>query len=312
MIRTEYDETTAIPMTLPRQERRFRPRTVLIPLLFLALHYIVINIAATLYVLVYAFIAGSSQSGGILAILQDPDLLNSIITEQYPIITVIYALALIPIYLIYLMLNRRRDGRSLLLERARMIDILPALAMMIGALGVTNIWFNLLTSLQDSVPFIDEQVQSYMETANAFSSSSGYLWLILGISIMAPICEELVFRGIIQGELRKAMPEWAAIIIQALIFALFHMQLLQISYVILPGLLLGLAYYWSRSILVPIFMHITFNFLGSALPAMIGEDEILNNILFYSEIAFILVGLLAAVFFWMNRRKKAAAQLSGT
>jgi len=164
--------------------------------------------------------------------------------------------------------------------------------------------------LQERVPFVQNQMDDYMETAGAFTASSGYIWLIIGICIMAPLVEELVFRGIIQGELRKAMPEWAAIIIQAVVFALFHMQAIQITYVVLPGLLLGLAYYWSRSLWVPIIMHMVFNFFGSVLPAMAGTDETLNNILSISELAFILVGILAGVFFWMNRRRETSPKIS--
>ena len=303
---SEYCDPGQNPVQVaqPLPERRFRFRTVLIPVLFLGLHYLVINIAALLYMLAYVAIAAAGGSSEIIQSLQDPAYLESVMIEQYPQITVIYSAALIPVYLIYLILSSKRDRRSLLCEPLRLNAILPALAMMIGALGVTNIWFNVLYWLQDSVPFIENQMQDYMETAGAFSADSGYFWLILGVSILAPIGEELVFRGIVQGELRKALPEWAAIVIQAVVFALFHMQVIQITYVLLPGLLLGLAYAWSRSIWVPIAMHILFNFLGSALPAMIGTDETLGNIVFFSEIAFILVGILAGLYFWMKNRNR--------
>ncbi len=296
------------PTPAPQQPlRRFRLRTVLVPLLFLFLHFIVINIVATIYVVIYIVVTSGGSSADMLAILSDSARLNALTVEQYPIITVFYTLALIPVYLVYLSLSRRRDARSLLLERTRLADVLPALGMIIGAVGVTNIWFNVLLWLQDRVPFVQTQMDDYMKTAGAFTADNGYLWLILGISILAPIAEELVFRGIIQGELRKAMPEWAAIVIQAVVFALFHMQPVQITYVLLPGLLLGLAYYWSRSLWVPILMHITFNFLGSVLPALVGADETLNSILFISECVFIAIGVLAGIFFALNRRRPAAA-----
>jgi uncharacterized protein len=300
-----YSDLTPESPQLRLTARRFRPRTVLIPLLFLGLHFLVVNIIALLYVMVYVLITGFGQGADILSSLQDQARLEAIILEQYPLITVFYSAAVIPVYLIYLTLAGRRDQRSLLRGPVRLNDLLPALAMMIGALGVTNLWFNLLTWLQERVPYVEAQMQDYLRTAGAFSPDAGYVWLILGVSILAPVAEELIFRGIIQGELRKAMPEWAAIIIQALIFALFHLQPIQITYVLLPGLLLGLAYAWSRSIWVPIIMHILFNFLGSVVPALIGTDETLGDILFVSEVAFILVGVLATVFFWLNHRNRA-------
>jgi membrane protease YdiL (CAAX protease family) len=152
-------------------------------------------------------------------------------------------------------------------------------------------------------------MDDYTKSASAFTADNGYFWLILGISILTPISEELIFRGVIQGELRRAMPEWAAIVIQAVLFAAYHMQPIQSSYVLLPGLLLGLAYYWSRSIWVPIAMHCLFNFLGSALPSLIGESKLGQEILGYSEMGFILIGAAAAVFFMLHRRRPAASDL---
>lgn len=309
-VRPEPAQAAPAPL---RPARRFRLRTVLFPLLFLALHWVAANVVSLVYLLVYVFV--QNGLGDPLAILGDQARLEQLLFDQYPVISVFYAAALIPCYLLFLFVQRKRDGRALLLEKPSLNLTLPAVAMMVGALGVTNIWFNLLTFWSDYNSTINTLLEDYIRQAGSFSPTAGYFWLILGISIMAPVAEELLFRGIIQGELRRAMPEWAAILIQGLAFALFHMQPIQISYVLLPGLLLGLAYAWTRSLWVPIIMHIGFNFIGSVLPALVGDDEVLGSIVVISEIAFILVGILAAVYLYMNRRNKPqtvqAADLSG-
>jgi hypothetical protein len=295
------------PAPLPQASgRRFRVRTVLIPLLFLGLHWLAVNLVAMVYLIAYVMLSGSILDP--LAVLQDEAFLNQLLIEQYPIISAIYATALIPLYYLFLYVQRRRDARALWLDRPQFRQILPALAVMIGVMGLTNIWFNLLDSLRHTLPPIGEMLDDYVAKAGAFGPTVGYFWLILGISILTPIAEELLFRGIIQGELRRAMPEWAAVLIQGIIFALFHMQPIQISYVILPGILLGLAYAWTRSLWVPILMHIGFNFLGSVLPALIGDDEMLQQILGWSELAFILIGALCLAYLFINRR--TAAQIA--
>jgi membrane protease YdiL (CAAX protease family) len=292
------------PLPAAALPRRFRPRTVLVPITFMVLHLVVINVATVLYFLVLAIIQGTTGTLDLagLANLLDQAALEQLILQEYPRIAAISSLALIPIYWIFLKLEQRRDSRSLWLARPRQADLLPALAMIIGALGFTNLWFKFLSYLSESQPLINNLVTDYAKQAGAFTPKIGYFWLIIGISILAPIGEELLFRGIVQGELRKAMPEWLAVIIQALIFALFHMQPIQISYVILPALLLGAAYAWTRSLWVPIIMHITFNFLGSALPTWLGEESFLANLLGIVEIAFIAVGLLAAIFLALRSR----------
>ncbi|MEA4888756.1 MAG: CPBP family intramembrane glutamic endopeptidase [Clostridiaceae bacterium] len=288
--------------------RRFRVRTVLFPLLFLGLHWLIANVAATVYLVVYVFLQGNTVNP--LEILGDTGRLQQILTEQYPIISVIYAGVLIPFYFLFLYVQKGRDSRAVLLDRPTLKGIFPAVAMMVGALGLTNIWFNLLTMWSEHSDSIHSLLDDYSEQAGAFGPETSYFWLILGISIMAPIAEELLFRGIIQGELRRAMPEWAAILIQGLIFALFHMQPIQISYVILPGMLLGIAYAWTGSLWVPIVMHISFNFLGSVLPSLVGNDEILSNILGISEMGFILVGILSFIYLYRNYRSNQRAAKS--
>ena len=301
------DAATVMPVQVRRPSpRHFRLQTILVPLAFLVLHWLILNLTALVYVMVYILLGNAGSNLDLTVLLTDTELLQQILMEQFPIITVIYAALLIPVYALYLKRHRNRDSRQLLLEKPRSSHILLALVMIIGTLGVTSLWFSLLEGLSETVPLIGELMDNYLELAGAFTPNVGYFWLILGISVMAPVVEELLFRGIIQGELRKAMPDWLAIIIQAVVFALFHLEPIQSSYVLLPGLLLGLAYYWSRSIWVPVIMHISFNFIGSVLPALFGENEALSQGLLWTEVAFILLGIIAAVFFYKNRRREPA------
>jgi uncharacterized protein len=286
--------------------RRFTAGTILIPIAFIGVHYVVANLASLLFMLGYLLLKGM-QGADVMVILQDPELLTSNILDYYPVIAAIYSAGLIPIFAIFLMLRRRRDSRAILLEKPKASAILSSLAIMIGCAGAINYWMILLTELGSHVPWIQSSLDDYAELASSLSPAAGYIWLFLGVTVLVPVTEELLFRGIVQGELRKAMPEWVAIIIQALIFAAYHMQPIQISYVILPGLMLGFAYYWTRSIWVPIAMHIGFNFFGSFLPTIIGEDALFGNILGWTETGFIVVGALSAVYLYKTRRRPEPA-----
>ena len=304
-----YDRQPEINTSDPiYPHRRPRLRTFLIPALFLVIHLVIINIVATVVLL---FVMFSQMAGGNpLEILTDParlaELLNQLLSDHYPLITVISSVFLIPAYLIFLRLQRKKDARYFLTEKPLMREILPAMAVTIGLLGVINLWFSLLTHLQESNAWIDRLMTEYAQTAAAFTPANGYLWLILGIGIMTPVAEELLFRGIVQGELRKVMPEWGAILIQGFVFALFHMQPIQISYVILPGIVLGLLYAWTRSIWIPIVIHVTFNLSGSVLPALIESDTVLQQIVSISQLAFIAIGILCLIFLYRKRKTQPA------
>jgi hypothetical protein len=55
-------------------------------------------------------------------------------------------------------------------------------------------------------------------------------------------------------------------------------------------------------------MHILFNFLGSVLPALIGEDEVLAQIVGVSELVFIVIGILCLIYLQrLNRMRQEPA-----
>ncbi|MDP4091239.1 MAG: type II CAAX endopeptidase family protein [Bacillota bacterium] len=83
------------------------------------------------------------------------------------------------------------------------------------------------------------------------------------IIVLIPIFEEIFFRGIIFNELRSRINVTAAVILQALIFGVFHGNILQGIYTFMLAIILALVYIWTRSIWSNIIVHITYNLLGS-------------------------------------------------
>jgi len=84
---------------------------------------------------------------------------------------------------------------------------------------------------------------------------------ILAIAAGAAIIEELIFRGMILRRFleRTRLKPAYAVILQALLFGVIHMNFLQGFYAFVLGIILGLVYIWVRSIWAPIMLHFTFN-----------------------------------------------------
>lgn len=83
---------------------------------------------------------------------------------------------------------------------------------------------------------------------------------VVGVVILAPVVEELVFRGAIQGHLlRKWQNPYAAITISALAFGLVHGNLEQSPFAFILGLALGWIYYLTGSLLPCMLMHFVNN-----------------------------------------------------
>ena len=122
---------------------------------------------------------------------------------------------------------------------------------------------------------IDPNFANINDASVADMIRDDFLVSVIGTVILAPPCEELLFRGVIFGKLYNRRPI-AAYAISALCFSLVHLvgyiglypfgtlALCFLQY--LPaGIALGWAYVRSGSILTPIIMHTVVNAMGVAL-----------------------------------------------
>lgn len=77
--------------------------------------------------------------------------------------------------------------------------------------------------------------------------------------VIAPVFEEIVFRGILLPLAVQRAGFWPGMILTALIFSGIHFHLPSFAPLFLFSIGLGLAYARTRSLLVPVGMHILFN-----------------------------------------------------
>lgn len=271
--------------------RKFGARTILIPIAAVAMFYIVQLVVASFYSFILMFIDGAMVGieGGVL----DIDSVEDLLMKHMNNISAVYSVLVIIISSIVLSVLLKQDKFALRRERYSAGHIVSSLLIMSGITGLISLQMAGLVSLGETVPYVGKVIQEYIELSQAFIGNGNVVMIILSTCILVPISEELVFRGIIQGELRRALPVWAAIAIQAVIFALVHGNIVQISYVIIPAIILGLVYEWTKSIYVPIIMHMFFNFIGSALPEMLNYNETAMMYLGLIQIAFIPVAVIA-------------------
>ena len=80
------------------------------------------------------------------------------------------------------------------------------------------------------------------------------LWLLAAGVLAAPLCEEFLFRGLLQGGLRRSLPAWQAIGIAAALFAIVHPPAAMLPVFVL-GLCTGYAYERSGALLAPMLTH---------------------------------------------------------
>ena len=105
----------------------------------------------------------------------------------------------------------------------------------------------------------------------------------LTISLLAPVLEEVMFRGAIQGYLtRKLGNPWLAMAMAALVFGVYHMNPVQVVYASMFGFILGWMYYRTGSLMSVIVGHVLNNSIATLTMLMFGtatESEMMEGIL---------------------------------
>ncbi len=92
-------------------------------------------------------------------------------------------------------------------------------------------------------------------------------WPLLWFSavIVAPICEELMYRGVVFSGLRRAWGLPAAAVASAILFAAVHLMPLSLVPLFAIGLASALLYARHRSLLVSLVLHAAYNALSLLL-----------------------------------------------
>jgi uncharacterized protein len=88
---------------------------------------------------------------------------------------------------------------------------------------------------------------------------------VFAIAVIAPLIEELLFRGLLQKSLMNHVPAWGAIVLSAFIFAAVHMQLYAMPALMALGAAFGYIYYKTGSLRMTIVLHMVNNALALAL-----------------------------------------------
>lgn len=124
--------------------------------------------------------------------------------------------------------------------------------------------------------------------------------MVITAVIMAPIFEEIIFRGIMQkGMMNNGVEPWKAILLSSILFGLIHGNPWQFVGATLLGCVLGLVYYKTKSLLLPMLLH-GFNNLCSAILIFYTKKESFAEAFNVSEWMLLGIGIvLFSIFFYL-------------
>jgi len=147
-----------------------------------------------------------------------------------------------------------------------------------------------------------------------FEGDYGFMGAFLKVSVVAPVVEELIFRGLIFNGFRRNYNGFVAVFMSALLFSLFHLNPWQMPATFVLGLLLGWLMLRTNNILVAMIGHSINNTL--VLLTVTYEPQIRESSVYllekpqFLQLSALVMGIsliliwFASIPWWNKNRKK--------
>lgn len=174
---------------------------------------------------------------------------------EYSIIATALAQAL-TIFLLHMIFKSPKTGNTLQKEAS----IVPFRKKSIAPIVIMA--FTLAIFVSYVLAFLPEDIMKAYEEASASITEGSIVMQIISAVILAPIMEEILFRGIVLPRFAKAMPLPIAVIASSLVFGIMHGQIVWIAYATFLGLIMSAIALREKSIKASILFHMVFNFFG--------------------------------------------------
>ena len=199
--------------------------------------------------------------------------------DMVPNILVSEALIIVPT-LVMLLASKDNVKEVLSIRKMKLSTVFGVIAFTLAASPLIT-----LTNLASQL-FVDNTVAS---NSQQFLSLHPLL-LVFFVGILAPLCEEVVFRGAILGGMKKDGNIFKAILASGFLFGLLHMNINQASYALVIGILLGFLLEATGSIFSSILFHVLVN--STNVVMMVISDNAVSEEMMENADAMITPGLL--------------------
>jgi len=161
-----------------------------------------------------------------------------------------------------LLVRVRPDWRSALSVRGRWGDVS---GLLVGAglqIGVAAVAYWVVVSVFGG----EFPTQEVVEAADMAVGGLEIALVVIGVVVLGPLAEELVFRGILLGALRRRRSDWAAILWSSAAFASLHLidpnAWFAVPFLFVAGVVMGRAVVNTGRIARAIAIHAGFNLVS--------------------------------------------------
>jgi len=144
---------------------------------------------------------------------------------------------------------------------------------------------------------LDVLFPSYSQSMNEMLYNQSLWGQLLVLGVLAPIAEELTFRGLVFKRLEDYMDVKWAVLLSGFLFGAYHGNIFQFIYAFVLGIVLALLYHYSKSIWVPIAGHAATNIYS------VIQSELMSGVPEVFYLLFLLICVVIVVVgIWYLRR----------
>lgn len=144
-------------------------------------------------------------------------------------------------------------------------------------------------------PVLNLFPESFLDLLNQMGANGG--WSVLMLAILAPVMEEVLFRGILLESVREKYSSGRAIVVSALMFGVIHVIPQQVVNAFVIGLILGFIYVRTDSLWPVIIIHALNNAMAYVIMQWSdGANITVRSLIENDTIYAVVYGMSLAVF----------------
>ncbi|MFV0363949.1 MAG: lysostaphin resistance A-like protein [Suipraeoptans sp.] len=147
---------------------------------------------------------------------------------------------------------------------------------------------------------IDKSTESYTQIQELFYSPSIGVQLVV-LVLITPICEELVYRGLVYRRLRERSGFIRAGILSSLIFSFVHGNIVQMIYAFCVGMLFAYLCEKFNTVIAPIIAHALMNLMSIVLTDVGFYNILVDNTSILMITTIVVSGVGAVLFLYIMK-----------
>lgn len=214
-------------------------------------------------------------------------------TDWYVWVLTAISMVGIGLPLFYLLSRRLPEPRKDELVKLKPLQFISFFLISVAVMYITNflsVFLSVMIAYLKGGDYLD------LNPLMDIMTDSNMILRILYASLVAPVVEEIIFRKLLLNKLRR-YGDVPAILISAIAFGLFHMNIAQMFYATALGIIFGYLAIRTNSIRYNILLHILINSMGVVIAPLAMKQSLIFNYLIAGWVfSCIISGILLFIF----------------